>query len=478
MKTPEPLTPAFAGVSGGIREGANVKGVTTSPDHASTAVLRRAILAIALPAMLTNVATALFGLADMWVIGRLGDAAAQGGVEVGAKLLMSLLVVFNFLRSSTVALTAQAAGRGDADGQAGALVRATGVALAIAVVLFAVEPLVVPLGLGMFGAKAGVAVLARRYVEIRYWGALPWLLNAVLAGWLIGQRRVRAVLAVEVGSNLLHIALDVGLVLGLGLGVAGVAAATLTSETAKFLALAVVAARQGAAREALRLVSHRATWAWSEVGALLRLNRDLVGRTLLLVAATVLLTRAGAGQGAVVLSANAILYQLFMLSALLLDGFESSAQVLCGEALGAGRRGEFGRLVRAILAWGWGLALVIALGYAVFGRELAASFSTAPEVIATVQRYIGWAVLMPVVGVTSFVFDGVFIGSSWTRAMLVSMAAALGGFLVMLWLARGWGNDGLWLAFSLFFVLRAAAQAVLMPGLVRRSFGDAAVGAG
>ena len=85
----------------------------------TAAALRRSILAIALPSMLTNVATALFGLADMWVIGRLGDAAAQGG----AKLLMTLLIVFNFLRSGTVALTAQAAGRDDPDAQAAALTR-------------------------------------------------------------------------------------------------------------------------------------------------------------------------------------------------------------------------------------------------------------------------------------------------------------------------------------------------------------------
>ena len=432
--------------------------------------MRRAILAIALPAMLTNVATALFGLADMWVIGRLGDAAAQGGVEVGAKLLMALLVVFNFLRSSTVALTAQAAGRDDAGAQAGVLVRAGGLALAVAALLFLAEPLVLPIGLDLFAAKAGVAALARRYVEIRYWGALPWLLNAVLTGWLIGQRRVRSVLAVEVGSNLFHIALNVSLVLGLHLGVAGVAAATLSSETAKFLALAIVALRQPAASAAFGLARRRATWAWDEVGKLLRLNRDLFGRTLLLMAATVVLTRAGASQGAVVLSANAILYQLFQLSALLIDDFESSAQVLCGEALGGGRRGEFGRLVRADLLWAWAFALAIALAYALFGRQFAASFSTAQAVVATVQHYIGWAVLMPVVGVTSFVFDGVFIGSSWTRAMLVSMAVALAGFLLMLWLARAAGNDGLWLAFSVFFVLRAGVQAVLMPGLVRRSF--------
>ena len=80
--------------------------------------LHRAIWAIALPSMLTNVATALFGLADLWVIGQLGQAEAQAGVELGAKFMMGLLVVFNFLRSGTVALTAQASGRNDPAGQA------------------------------------------------------------------------------------------------------------------------------------------------------------------------------------------------------------------------------------------------------------------------------------------------------------------------------------------------------------------------
>ena len=95
----------------------------------------RLIWTIALPAMLTNGATALFGLADMWVIGRLGDASAQGAVELGAKFMMGLLIAFNFLRTGTVALTAQAAGRGDTGEQAAALLRALAAGLAILVLL-------------------------------------------------------------------------------------------------------------------------------------------------------------------------------------------------------------------------------------------------------------------------------------------------------------------------------------------------------
>ena len=445
----------------------------SEPAAASPTAMSRSILAIAAPSMLTNVATALFGLADMWVIGRLGQATAQGAVEVGAKLLMTLLIVFNFLRSGTVALTAQAAGRGDEDAQAATLTRSLAVALVIGALLLLAWPVLVQLGLAMLSAHGQVAAQARTYVDIRYPGAIPWLANAVLVGWLIGRRRVRAVLAVEVGANLFHIALDVTLVLGLHLGVAGVAFATLSSETAKLATLIAVVAREGPARRAFGLVRQRATWRAGELLALLRLNRDLFGRTLLLMAATVLLTRAGARQGAVVLAANAILYQMFMLSALILDGFESAAQVLCGEALGARDRRRFDALVRAILVWAVAGAVLVSLVYLLGGARLAASFSTDPAVIATTGKYVAWAIALPVLGVTSFVFDGVFIGSSWTRAMLLTMIGALAVFILVMLAARPLGNHGLWLAFSLFFVARAAGQAWFLPGPTRRTFATA-----
>jgi MATE family multidrug resistance protein len=84
---------------------------------------------------------------------------------------------------------------------------------------------------------------------------------------------------------------------------------------------------------------------------------------------------------------------------------------------------------------------------------------------------------MPLAGVASFVLDGVFIGSSWTRAMLISMGAALAVFIAGLFAFRPMGNHGLWLAFTLFFLARAAGQAWLLPGLTRRAFAGAAPGA-
>jgi MATE family multidrug resistance protein len=432
--------------------------------------LNRAIWAIALPSMLTNVATALFGIADLWVIGQLGQAEPQAGVELGAKFMLGLLVVFNFLRSGTVALTSQAAGRGDDEAQAATLARALGLALAIAIVLLALKPVAIPWGLNLLQAEGGVAREAGIYVAIRYWGGLPWLANVALMGWLIGRRRVKAVLWTEILSNAVHIALDLLFVLSFGWGVAGVAAATLISEGGKTLALLLVTARQEPARAALAAARRRATWDAASMGALLRLNRDLFLRTLLLTAAILLLTRQGAQQGPLVLAANGILYQLFILSALVLDGFESAAQVLCGEAVGARDRRRFDALVKALLIWGLAGGAVFSLVYAVAGARFAGSFSTDPAVAAMTLAYMPWAVLLPVLGVSSYVFDGIYIGATWTRALLITMGAACAVYAGAIFAAGGMGNHGLWLAFSLFLAARAAAQAAMLPGLRRRTF--------
>jgi len=441
-----------------------------APSVAPEADTTRLLWTIALPAMLTNIATALFGLADMWAIGRLGDAPAQGAVELGAKYMMALLNVFNFLRTSTVALTAQSAGRRDSGEQAETLVRALAVSLGIGAVLLATMHVAIPLGLDLLEASGQVREGASDYIEIRYWAGPIWLANCVLVGWLIGQRLVRHVLVVEITANAVHIALDLLLVLVAEWGVTGVATATLSSEALKFVLLLAIVLRQPASREAWGAFARRITWRRDALLRLFALNRDLFVRTLLLNAAILIFARSGAQQGAVTLAGNGILFQLFMLSALLLDGFENAAQVLCGEALGARDRSRFSATVRKALTWGGVTGLFLSLAYMLGGPWLAARFSTDSAVIAETGTYVFWVALLPLLGVASFVLDGVFVGAGWTRAMLGTMAVAMAVYGVLIWLLHPLGNHGLWLAFTLFFVVRAIGQIIVLPRLTRRSF--------
>jgi MATE family multidrug resistance protein len=418
--------------------------------------------------MLTNIATALFGLADMWTIGRLGDAPAQAAVELGAKYMMGLLNVFNFLRTGTIALTAQAAGRGDAEAQAATLARALAAAAAIGTLVLLAMPWAVPYGLDLLGARGALHDAAAQYVTIRYWSGPVWLVNCVLVGWLVGRRRVRAVLGVEVAANAVHIGLDLAMVLGLGWGIAGVAAATVMSELLKCVLLVTLVLREPEARQALDVAQQRVTWHLPALRSLLAINRDLFLRTVLLTAAMLLLARSGARQGSVILAANGILFQLFMLATLILDGFESAAQVLCGEAAGARDRTRLTSTLRAAL--GTGLLTAIALSALAIGLggALTAAFSTDAQVKAAAADHAIWLAVLPLAGVASFVLDGIFVGAGWTRAMLGTMIAAMLAFVGLLWLLAPMGNHGLWLAFTLFFVVRATGQVAMLPRLAAR----------
>ncbi len=439
---------------------------------------RRAIWAIALPAMVTNVATALIGLGDMWIVGRLEDAATQGAVDVGARLFAVLFTVMNFLKTGTTGLVAQAGTRagehGGESAQARLLARGIAIGLTIAVVLLLAKPLLMPLALDALGAKGEVLAAARTYANIRYWTAPGVMLNLALMGFLVGRRQMIAVLWIEVAYNVINVALGLLLALQLQWGIAGIGWSSFIAEYAKLTALLAMVTTGSAGASLLAALRDRAVLRWDAIRPFLSLNRDLFLRTLVLTISLAALTRLSAERGPEVLAANGIIYQLFIFSALLLDGFENAAQVLNGERLGAGDRAGFASYVRAILWRGLVAAAILSAGFLLFADPILASFAATEGVAREAMRQALWLVAIPFAGVSSFVFDGVFVGASWTRAMLLSMAGAAVVFALALWLTWPLGNGALWGSFALFLLSRAVFQALLLPGRMRRSFANGA----
>ena len=329
----------------------------------STPIDTRAIWAIALPAMVTNVATALIGVGDMWIVGRLGDAPTQGAVDIGARLFAMLFVVMNFLKTGTTGLVAQAGtrrkGGGGGEAQAALLLRGLVVGVAIAVLLLVLKPILLPRLLGVLGAEWRVLEAARIYADIRYWSAPAVMANFALVGFLVGQRRMRAVLAFEVAYNLLNLALGLFLALGLDWGIAGIGWSSFVAEYAKLAAIALFVLRGETGRAIRAAARSAAILSPAKLRPFLSVNRDLFLRTVVLMIALAALTRLSAERGPVVLAANGIFHQLFVLMALLLDGFENAAQVLNGERRGADDRAGFIAYMRAILWRGFALAAFV-----------------------------------------------------------------------------------------------------------------------
>ena len=429
----------------------------------------RLIWAIALPAMVTNVATALIGVGDMWIVGQLGDAPTQGAVDIGAKLFAALFTVMNFLKTGTTGLVAQAGTRSGAQAQAAVLIKGLVVGGAIAALLLLAKPVLMPLLLDALGAEARVRTAAVVYADIRYWSAPAVMANFALVGFLVGRRRMREVLAIEVFYNLLNVALGLWLALGLDWGIAGIGWSSFTAEFAKLAIASLVIWRiaGGEIGEALRSGT---SVSLAALKPFLAVNRDLFLRTVVLMAAITALTRLGAERGPVVLAANGIIYQLFVLSALLLDGFENAAQVINGERAGDEDRVGFTAYIRLILWRCLGVATVLALVFAAIGGTITDSFAATPAVASEARQLWPWLVAIPLAGFAGFVLDGVFVGASWTRALLLTMVGAVAGYAVLLWLTWPLGNDGLWLSFIAFLVLRAGLQLVAMRRLIARHF--------
>ena len=448
------------------------------PEGALTATAKapgidsRAIWAIALPAMVTNVATALIGIGDMWIVGRLGDAPTQGAVDVGARLFAVLFTVMNFLKTGTTGLVAQAGTRDGEAKQAAMLLRGLLVGLTIgALLLLLFKPIILPFALDALGAQGEVRGAADTYADIRYWSAPFVMANFAAIGFLVGQRRMTTVLVIEVAYNLLNVGLGLWFVLGLEWGIAGIGWSSLSAEVAKFGVLAAILLGGASGAALLARVKQGGLARLSQLVPFIKVNRDLFLRTLVLAVALAALTRLSAERGAVALAANGIIYQLFIFTALLLDGFENAAQVLNGERTGARDRAGFTRYIGAIMWRGMAMAALVAAAFALVGGPVLESFA-ATEAVAREARALGWwLVVIPFAGLAGFVFDGVYVGASWTRAILLTMIGAALVYAIALWASWPLGNHGLWLSFTLFLVARAAFQAALLPRLLNREFG-------
>ena len=432
---------------------------------------KRAIWAIALPAMVTNVATALIGIGDMWIVGQLGDAPTQGAVDVGARLFAVLFTVMNFLKTGTTGLVAQEGTRAGNDAQVAMLVRGLAVGLVIAAILLIAKPVLLPAALGLLGASGEVLEAARVYAEIRYWSAPAVMANLALIGFMVGRRQMTAVLIFEVAYNLTNIALGLWFVLGLDWGIAGIGWSSLIAEYAKLVAVGLFLARGDILARLKRCLAEKGTLGWSALKPFLSVNRDLFLRTVVLTIALAALTRLSAERGAVVLAANGILYQMFIFTALLLDGFENAAQVLNGERAGARDRKGFSAYLGAILLRGIAAAALVAVGFALFADPVLASFAATTAVEAVAQDLGIWLIIIPFAGVASFVLDGIYVGASWTRALLLTMMGAAAIFALSLWLTWPLGSHGLWLSFTLFLTARTVLQLGAIPMLLDREFG-------
>lgn len=415
----------------------------------------RMIAALSLPAVITNITTPILALTDVAIVGHMGSAIFIAAIAVGGTMFNTMFWLFGFLRMGSSGLTAQAYGAGDRRGAQTVLARSLLLALLIGIAMIAAREPVCSLLFDLLDVDGSTASVARSYFMIVVWSAPAVLGLYSLTGWFVGMQDSRTPMWVSLFVDVFNIGASLMFVFVIGMRIEGVATGTLVAQWAGFLLALFLAVRK---------------YGWHKVGfrnlidglpRFFRINSDIFLRTVCLVAVTLWFTRTGAMQGPVMLAVNALLMQLFTLYSFFMDGLAFASEALCGRYLGAGDRPMLSLSVRSLMGVGIILALVFTAVYVGCGEWVMELLSSDRPVVELARHYSVWAMMVPLVGFGAFLWDGVFIGLTRTRMMLISMATAMLTFFALYYLLFPMlGNHGLWIAFLGYLLMRGVVLTI------------------
>ena len=420
----------------------------------------RDILRIAVPSVISNITVPLLGLADVAITGHLGSPDYIGAIAVGSMIFNVIYWVFGFLRMGTSGMTSQAFGRDNPKEMADMLSRSLSVGLVIGILLLIAQPFILQAGMALMSPPQSIRSLVSAYFRICIWGAPAVLGLYGLTGWFIGMQDTRIPMIVSISQNIINILASLSLVFLAGMRIEGVALGTLVAQYAGLLmAILLLLWRY---RRLAQLSSLSALRLREPMLRFFRVNRDIFLRTLFIVAVNMFFTVAGSRQGSMILAVNTLLFQLFTLYSFVMDSFAYAGEALCGKHYGSGSKQEFIKAMRHLFLWGLALTIAYTLVYWLGGEPFLSLLTDDISVCREAREYIPWAICIPLAGMAAFIWDGIYIGITATKGMLLSsLIAALCFFSVWLGLSPLMANHALWLALIVYLAARGIVQTLL-----------------
>jgi len=425
----------------------------------------RDILRLAIPSIISNITVPLLGIVDVAIVGHIGDENYIGAIAIGSMVFNVIYWLFGFLRMGTSGFTSQAFGAGNTQATAYVLRKMLVLSFGVAAAFVLFQLPIRHLAFLLMGVNNDIHPLVATYYNIVVWGAPATLGLYVLTGWLVGMQNTRVPMWVSIAQNIINIAASALLVFAFHMGIAGVAIGTLVAQWAGFV-MSLLSLRSSYAKEWQTALSIAITKLQSQTEiftiSFFSANRDIFLRTLCLVSVNLFFTAAGSRQGAMMLSVNTLLMTFFTLFSYVMDGFAYAGEALAGRYFGARDSASLNLLARRLLRWGMALSVAFSLVYLLAGETILGLLTDKQPVVVAAADYRLWAVMVPLTGFAAFVFDGIFIGITATRAMFMScFVGAIAFFLIYYSLFGEWHNHALWLALNIYLALRGVVLAVV-----------------
>lgn len=417
-------------------------------------VMNREILRLAIPNIISNITIPLLGMVDMALMGHLGSEVYIGAISLGGVIFNFIYWGFGFLRMSTSGFTAQAFGEKNHSEAITILIRALLVAFAISILILALQAPVAWLSFKLIGGSAEVETLANEYFRIRVWGAPAALSLFVFSGWFLGMQNARYPMIIAISVNIINILLSVFFVFVLNMKSKGVAMGTAISQYIGLSISVVLLFKKY--KNLIPEISQKAVVNLQILGNFFRVNTDIFIRSFCIILVFTFFTSKSAAIDDTILAVNSLLIQFLLFFSFFIDGFAFAGEALVGKFVGARQPVQLKRAVKLLFVWGIALALAFTLAY-LPGINLALKLLTSQsEVIQSAQPYLFWVIIVPLASFGSFIWDGIFIGATASKAMRNALLAAAFLIFVPIYflLSPVWGNHALWLGMVLFMFSR------------------------
>ena len=424
--------------------------------------MNKKILYLAIPNIISNLSVPLLTSVDTALMGRMESEIYIGAIALGGLIFNFVYWSFGFLRMGSTGLTAQAFGEKNDAKLMQILGRALIFGFVSGLVLLLSQKWLMDFGFYLLDGSQEVEFLAKEYFSIRIWAAPATLCLYGLMGWFFGMQNSVVPMVLTILINVVNIIANVIFINYFGMKADGVALGTVIAQYAGFIvALVIFYKRHG---HLLQYFKRKTIFEIQAFKQFLSLNRDIFIRTFLLVFSFAFFENQSAAQGDLTLAVNSILLQFVSWISYGIDGFAYASESLVGRYAGAKDKSNLRKAINLSFVWAFGLAIVYSLTFYVFEVELLQLFTNQQNVIDAAQNYMIWIVLFPIIATSGYIWDGIFIGLTASKAMRNTMILAFMLFMIVFYIAdyqlATMTNFWLWLTFSLFIFIRGIIQTI------------------
>ncbi len=426
------------------------------------------LIHLSIPIFFANLVIPLVAIIDTGLMGNLDDASYLTATSIASSLFSMIFWSFGFLRMGTVGMVAQAHGSSQYNEIVDLVFRNIAFVIILSLLLVFLQHFIFNLGLQIFDLSNDTEKYFKDYFYIRIYSAFGELTIFVITGLFIGLQKTKTSSVVVVFFSVSNIIFSLFFVLFLNLDIKGVALGTLVSSTLTSFIFLIYTFF-----ELKKIVNInfnlKKIFNVKKIQNIFKINFNIFIRSVLLTFSFLFFTYLGNTISEDVVAANAILINLIILSAFILDAYAFSTEGIVGYSIGSKNIILLKNVVKNSIKLSFSTSLLISLIY-LFGKNHFISLMTDLPNIETISlSYSYWVVFIPLISSFCYQFDGIFVGASQTielrNAMIISVSIYI---LSAIYLISNFGNLGLWMSLSIFFIARALTLFVYLERIYKR----------